>query len=427
MRKLFQITCNNFLFLKRFYSRMGECLGAMEENTINPLKRISESCMNAVEEKRALIETPRVKRRKCAVLVCYSGQGYLGLQRNPGMKTIEEDLFVSMLKAGVITNEAFNLPKIIEFQRAARTDKGVSAVKQVLSLKLPLEVCLKTVNSHLPEQIRMVSIKRATKGFNCKGNCDARTYSYMMPTFAFSPQDEPLSEDYRIPSSVIESTNKVLETFLGTHNYHNFTSRKKPLDPSAKRYVISFTCGDPFIIDDMEFVILKVKGQSFMLHQIRKMVGLTIAIVRGLTSIETLTRAYGEERLDIPVAPGIGLVLEEVHYDRYNQRFGNDGIHESIEWSDVEDELEEFKKKFILPTIVKAEKEDKSMLVWLNSLPLHSFDVRIGDRNQVNNDSSINNELNEDCSKDTSDIKEKIQSLSGEGLNGSPSETLKDS
>ncbi|XP_014275888.1 pseudouridylate synthase 1 homolog [Halyomorpha halys] len=419
MRKIFQITCKNFLFPKVFYNTMGECVGAMEESTINPLKRISESCMNAVEEKRPLIETPRVKRRKCAVLICYSGQGYLGLQRNPGMKTIEEDLFVSMLKAGVITDEAFDQPKIIEFQRAARTDKGVSAVKQVLSVKLPMEVCLKTVNSYLPDQIRMVAIKRATKGFNCKGNCDARTYSYMMPTFTLSPQNEPLSEDYRIPPSVIESTNKVLETFLGTHNYHNFTSRKKPLDPSAKRYVISFTSGDPIIIDNMEFITLKVKGQSFMLHQIRKMVGLTIAIVRGLTPLETLTRAYGEERLDIPIAPGVGLVLEEVHYDRYNQRFGNDGIHEPIEWSEVENKLEEFKKKFILPTIVKAEKEDKSMLVWLNSLPLHSFDVRVGDRNQVNKDDpSINNEPKEDCSEDARDIKEKIQTLSGETLNG---------
>ena len=89
-----------------------------------------------------------------------------------------------------------------------------------------MEVCLKTVNSYLPDQIRMVAVKRATKGFNCKGNCDARTYSYMMPTFALSSQNESLSETYRISTSVIEETNKVLEAFLGTHNYHNFTSRK---------------------------------------------------------------------------------------------------------------------------------------------------------------------------------------------------------
>lgn len=49
-----------------------------------------------------------------------------------------------------------------------------------------------------------------------------------------------------------------------------------------------------------------------MLHQIRKMVGLVIAIMRGVTAKETVTKAWGEEKLDLPVAPGVGLVLEEV-------------------------------------------------------------------------------------------------------------------
>lgn len=50
-----------------------------------------------------------------------------------------------------------------------------------------------------------------------------------------------------------------------------------------------------------------------MLHQIRKMVGLTIAMARGLASLETLQRAWKTERLDLPVAPGLGLILEEVN------------------------------------------------------------------------------------------------------------------
>ena len=58
--------------------------------------------------------------------------------------------------------------------------------------------------------------------------------------------------------------------------------------------------------------MVRVKGQSFMLHQIRKMMGLTIAIARGHTSTDTLHRAWKTERLDLPVAPGLGLVLEEV-------------------------------------------------------------------------------------------------------------------
>jgi tRNA pseudouridine38-40 synthase len=52
------------------------------------------------------------------------------------MKTIEEDLLAALLKASFITEEAFNTPQLIQFQRAARTDKGVSAARQVVSIKL---------------------------------------------------------------------------------------------------------------------------------------------------------------------------------------------------------------------------------------------------------------------------------------------------
>jgi tRNA pseudouridine38-40 synthase len=52
------------------------------------------------------------------------------------MKTIEEDLLLALLKSDLIPDEGFSQPQNIQFQRAARTDKGVSAVKQVLSLKL---------------------------------------------------------------------------------------------------------------------------------------------------------------------------------------------------------------------------------------------------------------------------------------------------
>ena len=49
-----------------------------------------------------------------------------------------------------------------------------------------------------------------------------------------------------------------------------------------------------------------------MLHQIRKMVGLAIAIVRGITEVDLISKAWEANKLDIPVAPGLGLVLEEV-------------------------------------------------------------------------------------------------------------------
>lgn len=64
-----------------------------------------------------------------------------------------------------------------------------------------------------------------------------------------------------------------------------------------------------------------------MLHQIRKMIGLVMAICRGLASKDVITKAWMKDRVDLPIAPGLGLVLEEPHYDKYNKKYGSDGIH----------------------------------------------------------------------------------------------------
>lgn len=49
-----------------------------------------------------------------------------------------------------------------------------------------------------------------------------------------------------------------------------------------------------------------------MLHQIRRMVGLVVSILRGVTDEETLNRALGPHTLKIPLAPSVGLLLEQV-------------------------------------------------------------------------------------------------------------------
>lgn len=58
------------------------------------------------------------------------------IYRNPGTRTIEEDLFKALLNAKFIDEDAYDQVQNIQYQRAARTDKGVSAARQVVSLKL---------------------------------------------------------------------------------------------------------------------------------------------------------------------------------------------------------------------------------------------------------------------------------------------------
>lgn len=86
-----------------------------------------------------------------------------------------------------------------------------------------------------------------------------------------------------------------------------------PLDPRAKRYIMSFIAEEPFIVNNMEFITLKVKGQSFMLHQIRKMVAMVIGVIRGIVPREEFeSTVFEAAKYDITIAPSLGLMLNIV-------------------------------------------------------------------------------------------------------------------
>ena len=106
------------------------------------------------------------------------------------------------------------------------------------------------------------------------------------------------------------------------------------------------------------------------------MVGLVLAIFRGHTPIDTYRKAITKDRIDIPMAPGLGLVLNKIHYDNYNERFGSDGVHEALEFTDQEEDIEKFFRKYILSTIIDTEMKEKSMSTWLKTLDLFTFETR---------------------------------------------------
>ncbi|CAG2169113.1 unnamed protein product [Oppiella nova] len=323
----------------------------------------------------------REKLRKWALLLSYCGHGYYGMQRqtkDAEFPTVEYRLFDALRKSGVINEEKFSTQHLCRFQRAARTDRGVSAIKQIVSLLLPVDFAdhLDAVNGHLPDDIRLVDCLRVTKFFDAKNYCDGRTYSYLMPTYALCPIEANTCAAYRLAPDVRERFNETLRAYLGTHNYHNFTSGKAPTDPSAMRYIVSMECSEPFLMSAVEFVVVRVKGQSFMLHQIRKMIGLAIAVVRGIAGGETIVRAFGTTRIDIPKAPGLGLLLEEVHYDKYNDKYGGDGVHEPIVWEAKKAAIDEFKHKHIYPVIADTERQEMPMFEWLQTLVFHTYDER---------------------------------------------------
>ncbi|XP_049593891.1 pseudouridylate synthase 1 homolog [Syngnathus scovelli] len=369
--------------LFKFLFNMSEA--AQNEPAANLLKRSKEDNEVVQSTKRAKSEGDntdeerRYPKKKVILLMAYCGKGYYGMQRNPGnaqFRTIEDDLVAALIKSGCIPENHGDEMKKMSFQRCARTDKGVSAAGQVVSLKLwMIEDIVEKINEHLPPQIRILGVKRVTQGFNSKNNCDARTYSYLLPTVAFSHKDYDTNDtaSFRLDPETLQKVNHLFARFKGTHNFHNFTSQKSPKDPSARRYITEMSCGEPFILNQNEFAVITVRGQSFMMHQIRKMIGLVIAVIKGYAQEKVMDRSWEQDKVDVPKAPGLGLVLERVHFDRYNKRFGGDGLHECLEWDGEEEAIKAFKEAHIYPTIVETECQEGSMRSWMATLPIHDF------------------------------------------------------
>jgi len=201
--------------------------------------------------------------------------------------------------------------------------------------------------------------------------------------------------NYRITEQRIAEIDELLETFVGTHNFFNYTAEIEHDDQRCKRYIISFKCDKLFIYRDehhnvdVEFITLYVRGQSFMMHQIRKMVGVIIAISRGMMYKSDLQKSFEQLRMDIPKAPGNGLLLERLHYGRYDERFAKS--HATIDdWGEeIEQKVLDVKQQLITSNILRHECETQSMMDWLSCLHMHRFACDPEDESEAGSTSKL--------------------------------------
>ena len=164
---------------------------------------------------------------------------------------------------------------------------------------------------------------------------------------------------YRIHPTRLKRVREALSLYEGTRNYHNYTVQKSFSDPSAKRVIKSFVVNpNPILINGTEWLSLKVHGQSFMMHQIRKMVGMVALMVRCGCDPKRITESYGPEKISIPKAPSLGLLLERPIFDSYNKRAKGDLGKEPIDFDKFKKEMDEFKQREIYERMYSDEEKD---------------------------------------------------------------------
>lgn len=160
--------------------------------------------------------------------------------------------------------------------------------------------------------------------------------------------------NYRISELRLEKARQAFKIYEGVHNFHNFTVGKLPSDASATRVMKSLDISEPKVINRTEWLSIKIHGQSFMLHQIRKMVAMATLVVRTGCPLERISEAFGPTKINIPKAPSLGLLLEKPIYDGYNIKLKTLG-HEPITFDKWTEQIETFKMKFIYDKIYNEE------------------------------------------------------------------------
>ncbi|KAJ3203328.1 tRNA pseudouridine synthase 1 [Entophlyctis luteolus] len=333
-------------------------------------------------------------KQRMAVLFGYRGSGYKGSQLNPGQNTIEKELMDAFVAAGCVT-EANNDAKKVGLNRCARTDKGVHAAGNVISLKMmAIPEIVSAVNSKLPEQIRVFDIFQVTSSFNAKNHCGGRQYEYTLPTYflkksykaLYPHSDLPVSAEttdsenyieickHRLEPSDLAHLRDILKCYEGTHNFHNFTVGVKFKEKCAGRYISSFTACDPYIREDgVEWISLHVSGQSFMLHQIRKMVGLAAMMVRTATPSSLVAKTFADVKINVPKVPGIGLLLRQPLFTAYNAQHKQlHATRREIDFKYYTSSVQPFVEKFINADLYASESSDHVFLRWCQNIDLRS-------------------------------------------------------
>ncbi|CAH0515291.1 unnamed protein product [Peronospora belbahrii] len=377
----------------------------------------------AVHREHAIPDTISLPpKRRYGLWLAFCGKSYSGMQINEGVKTIEAELERALFEAGGIAPTNYGFLQKIGWSRAARTDKGVHAAGQLVTAKLHVNddviSFVAKVNAALPEDIRVIQMVTVTKNFNAKLTCDQRTYEYLAPTFIFGSRSRPIASNdaaktednamtqcpldlhnseegfyrnlvvdnttleshkaFRMSKKMLEELNLTLRKYVGTHNFHNFTSKMEPTNPQANRFIISFEADCPFVQNDMEWVRLRVVGQSFLLHHIRKMIGTAVEIVSGVADPSTIERAMKLTKIDLPKAPSVGLYLAQAHFEVYNMKMAESiqTTHPPLDLKDpvVVEAVENFKRDFIFDHIIKHEEHTRTYAKWLRTMELLPFD-----------------------------------------------------
>jgi len=221
-------------------------------------------------------------------------------------------------------------------QGSGRTDAGVHALGQVASFELaapiPAENLLRALNRTLPDAIRVLEARTVRSNFHARHSAVAKTYEYRIFPEAICP---PMLARYVYACAWpldVEKLEAAARFFMGEHNFLSFVATDPDL---AARYAASRAELDPKTqvtatpirtvyssqwerrqMEAGELLAYRVRGNGFLHHMVRNLVGTMVDVGRGYRTVEDVPGILAARSRTAagPTAPAKGLFLHSVEY-----------------------------------------------------------------------------------------------------------------
>jgi tRNA pseudouridine38-40 synthase len=247
--------------------------------------------------------------RNVLLRLAYDGTDFSGWQIQPTLPTIQGRLA-----------EAFQqvAGEQVHVCGAGRTDAGVHALGQAASVRLhspiPAANLVLALNNHLPPSIRVLACADVPYEFHAQHDALAKTYRYRLHRAAICPP-WLARYSYSYPYPLDEAAMmQAAGSFIGRKDFRSLASADESDLRPTKTYVR--TIFDSRLERQGDELIYTVRGDGFLTHMVRNIVGLLIEIGRRRREVNGIEEilAARDRRLAGPTAPARGLHLLCVEY-----------------------------------------------------------------------------------------------------------------
>ncbi|CAN8003847.1 unnamed protein product [Ixodes hexagonus] len=284
----------------------------------------------------------RFKKRHVALRFLYLGWNYDGyVVQEDTANTVEAALFQALQRTRLLDQRETS-----NYHRCGRTDKGVSAFSQVISVDLRSNLTegpgvfvpdgyqpneksvarsaeldyVKILNGVLPPEIRVLAWAPAEPSFSARFDCQQRTYRYFLPKGNLD----------------VQRMHEAARLLVGEHDFRNLC--KMDVGNGVTNYIRRILstdlreCSDKSEPQDgsssgsgYQMLCLEIVGQAFLWHQVRCIVAVLLLVGQGLEEPEVVSKLLdvktNPRKPQYGMASEIPLVLYDCQFEGLDWRY----------------------------------------------------------------------------------------------------------